>query len=1158
MVFKKTKYDKILQCYDNFFHRLTNKITYNRDISKIEVPELIREFIMNEITKIAPVRVNPIIVHPDERRIKLDGEWHFSLDPDEQGLKERWFENENKIDKPIQVPGCWQAQGFGYQEKRELAERRGPAQTFRAMYAGTAWYAKTFSVPSEWNGSRVLLNFGGVSPSAEIWLNGIRLGENQLPFAPFGFEVSKLFKAGENTVVVRVHEEARALALVYNMQGEWSGLYRSVELTATGKHSIEEFRVYPELDRKRMRIRARIGGWEKSDKPLMLRITTQALAGGTALAVQIPVESEIVEYCLDVPNPLAWSPEDPQLYKIDGVLEDSGNILDALTERAGFVKLTTSGKHFLINDQPYFMRGHGDFPAYPETVSPDTDRKRWIRKLKVLRDYGYNHVRCNSFVHPPEYFDAADEVGLLVQSEMGTLRAYNGAHPTEDNREVPNYLGQNSPIVIRDIKEPYYYRKMLREQWNLIVERDVNHPSANLYCMSNELHIRRGSFVTDRTTADYEEIAWRCYGETKAVKPTAMVIWTDGGTCATDTSLPADFVNDEAPMDACCDKPLIQHEWRWWSSYPDVRIMNKYTGGLRPYPQEISIEAAKRQGQEHLLPLFAENSQKLQFIEAKAKMEIRRRDFPKMAGISHYSASDITMSPQGIVDDFYDRKYADGATWRETNGDTVIMSSLGFEDRILEAGTEFTCKLSVSDFSHPPMKNPILTWRFMTGEKKETGGCIEYNHIPFQTTFAEEIRIKIPNVQGAVKTRLEAELREGKRVATNSWDLWIFPKKAMPDKVFRYRKGIASQLEKWKNLPVIAPEELEKNEQAVVLSEAIDDSLTKFMRNGGRIVFLAGGECSVEAVRKHRINGCGGTGYFFTPGANYPPFDQGQNGTIIKSHPMLADFPHEGFADWQFYRMTAITPPLDLAELALTDEDPLMRVIHRYPVCHPVGRLLERSLGKGGMILASFDLSPDYIEARYILAGICEYAAGKEFKPTLKFSEASLSRIKSRSKMMHKFKLPEHWRIFAPAPQRNYPFSPEELPSDPHSLEVPDSLRIDGREIPYQDINAASGVIDLAPLIGGPGDGKTAYIYIPFETKSPARIRFGFSPDWWFAAFLDGQSLTDNLKTGGYPTPSADDFTKTADVSEGRHLLAIRFISGSQGSLMHVGAWYSQ
>ena len=62
-------------------------------------------------------------------------------------------------------------------------------------------------------------------------------------------------------------------------------------------------------------------------------------------------------------------------------------------------------------------------------------------------------------------------------------------------------------------------RPTLKRQWDLSVSRDINHPSANIYCMSNE----------SGAGTEFVELAWQCYHKTKAMKPTAAVIWTDGG-----------------------------------------------------------------------------------------------------------------------------------------------------------------------------------------------------------------------------------------------------------------------------------------------------------------------------------------------------------------------------------------------------------------------------------------------------------------------------------------------------------------------------------------------------------------------------------------------------------------------------------------------------
>lgn len=919
---------------------------------------------------LAPVRVNPALMHPDERRLSLAGEWRFRLDPNEEGIRQGWFDDIEAFADSIEVPGCWQGQGFGSDAKDTVWDFRLEARTFRATYTGTGWYGKRLQVPREWRGMRVWLNFGGVHPSADVWLNGVKLGENHAPLVPFGFEITDLIDPGrDNALIVRVHEQDRPMGFAYNWQGNWSGLYRSVEVTATGACFVERLCVYPEVAREKLRITAHTGGFAQFDSGLSLRLSAAAIGDDAPpLAAEVPIRSAATEFEIPIPGPRLWSPDAPNLYRVDAALLAGDQVLDALSERVGFVSLSTEGKHFLINGEPCYMRGTGDFLSNPETGCPDTDRERWRKKLRALREYGYNYVRCQSFAPAPEYFDVADEVGLLVQSEMGMLGAWAGQSPWHVYAWPQPMPGCG---------------EALKGQWDCVVMRDVNHPSANIYCMSNELGKQ----------TDFPRTAWQCCRDTKAIKPTAFVIWTDGGY---DEHLPGDFVNAEADTDTKCTKPVIQHEFRWWSSFPDVRIMHKYSGAVRPYAAEIAIEAASRHGIADALPLAAANSQRLQFVEAKAKMENCRRDNPRLAGICHFNAMDANPSPQGVIDEFYERKHADAAAWRETNGDTVILASLGFDDRVLSSSDVLRCTLFVSDFSHPPLREPALDWRLTASGETLAAGRNTYPHQPYCTCPAGILEATIPATPRPVKARLEAMLREGDRGFTNQWDLWMFPQSAgLPSSVALYGKPEHTWLKTLQGVRSAGPRDLAGGVR-VVLTERLDDALAEFARAGGRII-LAASEGLVRPFRPKFGFILGH--YFFTPPANYPPYEDGHDGTIIIVHPILGDLPHEGFADLQFFRMIANSPPLELEPLGLNDGDPVIRVMHSYPVCRSLAYLVERGLGRGGMIICALDLDQSLPEARCLLAGMCEYAAGDQFRPAVALSEASLQRLAAATRL---------------------------------------------------------------------------------------------------------------------------------------------------------------
>jgi len=900
--------------------------------------------------------------HPKERRVSLDGRWLFRLDPKDEGKKRGWYKSARAFKEQIAVPGCWQGQGFGHDGDDEIWDFRLRARTYRATYCGTGWYCKQFLPPEEWQGQRIWLNFGAVRPAAEVWLNGRRIGSHCAPFVPFAFDVTGLVSfTKENVLVVRVHEENRWLGLSMNWQGNWSGLYRSVELTATGDLHLERLWLYPDVDSGRLRVQAGVQGSGKSREPLRLRVSVKPLRGPLVASAEKALKrSAETRFSIAIPDPLLWSPDGPNLYRVDATLMAGKEVLDAVTERVGFVKLSTKGKHILINDEPYYMRGSGDFAINPETGSPDACRKRWRKKLSTLRDYGYNHIRCQSYVPTPEYMDAADEVGLIIQNEMGMTGAWGG-------HTAWHVYGWPKPT-------PEYYRA-LKWQWEHTVMRDICRPSANIYCMSNELG----------TSTHFPRIAKQCAKDTKALKPTAFVLWTDGGH---NEDLPGEFLNAEAALDSQSSLPVIQHEFRWWSSYPDVRLKKQYDGAVRPYAIEMAEKAAAKHNMTSLLPAIARNGQRLQYLEARTKMEICRRDHPTLAGISHFSGTDCGLSPQGIVDEFYGRKHADAATWRRTWGDTVILIDKQFEDRVLVGGQALKCRFSVSDFSHPPLgKSQVLEWELAGKGTKTQRGTIRYRHQPFCTCRAGGLAIGLPRVSKPVAVTLRARLTDRGRTFENAWDFWVFPETAtFPRQTALYGACRYTWL-KGLSLPRVAAGGLAATGKRVLLTEVIDEALSGHIQVGGRVVLVP----SEGLTRPFNPKLGLGTGrYYFLPPANYPPLEDGHSGTIVQRHPMLGDLPHEGFADLQLYRLVGESAPLDLVPFEPCGAEPVIRAISTYFVSHPLAYLAELRFGKGALIISALDLSPKRPEARYVLSSILKYAARPQVRPKAKLSNKAL------------------------------------------------------------------------------------------------------------------------------------------------------------------------
>jgi beta-galactosidase/beta-glucuronidase len=107
--------------------------------------------------------------------LNLNGEWEFRIDEQNAGLTERWFSSCEKFPRRILVPFSFESAKSG------IADR---------SFHSCVWYRRTFSIPEEWAGKRVLLNFGAVDYRAMVWVNGVVVATHEGGHTPFHCDVT--------------------------------------------------------------------------------------------------------------------------------------------------------------------------------------------------------------------------------------------------------------------------------------------------------------------------------------------------------------------------------------------------------------------------------------------------------------------------------------------------------------------------------------------------------------------------------------------------------------------------------------------------------------------------------------------------------------------------------------------------------------------------------------------------------------------------------------------------------------------------------------------------------------------------------------------------------------------------------------------------------
>ena len=338
--------------------------------------------------------------------------------------------------------------------------------------------------------------------------------------------------------------------------------------------------------------------------------------------------------------------------------------------------------------------------------------------------------------------------------------------------------------------------------------------------------------------------------------------------------------------------------------------------GARSGPTRSNIYLRRRQKQYIAYTDRCDQEQPAPAVHRdEGKLEACRRDHRSLAGICHFNAVDTAFSAQGVLDVFYEQKYATAEQWLQTNGDTIIMTSLDFDNRCYRFGDPFDCTLSVSDYSHPALKAPALEWS-MIADGEKFASERSYEHTPYQTCPAGSVQAVIPDFGKPVRAKLIAKLTEDGRVYTNEWDLWFFPT----------TEGLPEQV-----IDLDGREEHTHNAKTLITSK-LTPELAEFVNSGGNLILF-----SSEGLVRPFLSclGLAKGKYYFTKPANFPPFEELQAGTIIQNHPMFGDFPHEGFADLQFYNMLGESPAFDIGPLGLNDEDPVIRMMHSSMVARP-------------------------------------------------------------------------------------------------------------------------------------------------------------------------------------------------------------------------------
>jgi len=348
---------------------------------------------------------------------------------------------------------------------------------------------------------------------------------------------------------------------------------------------------------------------------------------------------------------------------------------------------------FLLNDKPIFLCGYGDDCIYPNTIAPPADKEEYRRRFKVVKDYGFNYARHHSWFPPQEYFDVADEMGILLQPEFPIAYRWNLATTVQG-------------------------KKLYLDQWREIIKASRNHPSIVTWCMGNELY---ESF----------DMAPAMYHLAKQIDPTRLVIDSDG--VARQPRATLDFwiwqFNEStsfAYRDAKYDlgdmkpqKPIVAHEMGYFVTLPNLEQLPLFQQGLRPYWLYEARDLAREKKVTQLYPEWVDKSNRLQALCIKTNIEAVRRSV--LQGYSLWLFQDYPYCAEGTVDMFYRPKAISAADYRKFNSPTVLL--IDSDQRNFRCGETVKMTLLVSRYEDQPSDNAVARWKLCPFSRGDSSTC---------------------------------------------------------------------------------------------------------------------------------------------------------------------------------------------------------------------------------------------------------------------------------------------------------------------------------------------------------------------------------------------------------------------------------------------------
>jgi len=318
---------------------------------------------------------------------------------------------------------------------------------------GFGFYQKSIVLTEEEAAGAVYLSVDGCYRFAEVRLNRELILLHRGGYSPFLVDLTGKVRAGENVL----HITCSCAMLPGSRWYTGAGLYRGVELLTGTLPCVAPRGVFART-------------LYADENKAILSVSTEIMGDGAIQHELYDADNALVAAFTDgeitLEQPQLWTAETPYLYTL---VTRVGS--DVVRTRVGLRTVSVDAQSGLcINGKAAKLAGgcvHHDNGPLGAVTDIGIERRR----VRILKEAGYNAIRCAHNSPSTALLDACDEMGMYVIDE-----AFDAWR--EEKRMYDEHL---------------YFETDWQDELTNLITRDRNHPSVLIWSTGNEIYERSGA-----------------------------------------------------------------------------------------------------------------------------------------------------------------------------------------------------------------------------------------------------------------------------------------------------------------------------------------------------------------------------------------------------------------------------------------------------------------------------------------------------------------------------------------------------------------------------------------------------------------------------------------------------------------------------------------